>query len=436
MSLTEWKNEFEGKRIAIWGYGMEGQSTYRLIRRLLPDQVLTIADGGKNLEKAKQETVNTQCVNDQDVNFSDYDLIMKAPGIVVPPGMDKTNISGETQLFLKHYADRCIGITGTKGKSTTTSLVYALLKDHMPTVLVGNIGKPCFEAVDEMERGAAAAFEISCHQLEFCPYSPHIGVYLNLYEEHLDHYGSFEAYGNAKFNILKHQKTGDIAIIHSDLKQYISQLKEAPLLIGKDIYAEGNCLHIPQHSINIQKCRLIGDHNYQNLAVAYYIAKLYDVNDDEIQKACAQFVPLHHRLEDLGVHNGFRYVNDSISTIGQAAIAALEALDDVGTILIGGNDRGIEYDELENYLHGHTGFNVIFMYATGHRIYQEMDKKHILRDGFYQCKDLYEAMNLARKITPEGKIILLSPAASSYDHFKNFEERGKVFARLAEENNV
>jgi UDP-N-acetylmuramoylalanine--D-glutamate ligase len=431
MSLESWKQEFEGKNVLIWGYGMEGRSTYAFIRRLLPEQRITIADGGKNLDKARNETVHTVCLSDRDVDFSQYDLIMKAPGIVVPEAQDKSNLSGETQLFLKHYRKRTIGITGTKGKSTTTSLIAALLSEKYPTVLVGNIGKACFDAIDEMEKGALAAFEISCHQLEFCPYSPHVGIFLNLYEEHLDHYGTFEKYGNAKFNIVKHQEEGDVSVLWQELPQYIDKAPVKPVLIGKDIRNEGKTLYIPGHSLTIEDCKLIGSHNYQNLAVAWYAASLYGISEEEVKHACSTFQPLHHRLEDLGIIHGHRYVNDSISTIGQACIAALKAVDGVGTVLVGGMDRGIEYDELEAYLHERKDVQVIFMYATGDRILHEMKQKHLLRDGLYQTDDLSGAVALAKKITPEGRTILLSPAASSYDHFKNFEERGRIFEKLA-----
>jgi UDP-N-acetylmuramoylalanine--D-glutamate ligase len=176
---------------------------------------------------------------------------------------------------------------------------------------------------------------------------------------------------------------------------------------------------------------LIGDHNYQNLAVAYYAAEQYGISDEQVLDACRHFVPLHHRLEDLGENNGIRYVNDSISTIGQACIQALRSIQNVDTVLIGGMDRGISYAELENYLYERKDVQVIFMYATGHRIFAEMKEKTLMRDGLYQTEDLNEAVSLAKQLTRKGHTCLLSPAASSYDHFKNFEERGKIFEKLA-----
>lgn len=429
MSLQSWKEEFEGKKILIYGFGLEGRGTYQLIRRLCPDLEITIADGGKGAERAKEETTKTIVISDHNLNLSEYDLVMKSPGIVLKEGTDLSNISGEAQLFLKHYRNQTIGITGTKGKSTTTSLVAALLKEQYKVELVGNIGRSCFDVIDEMEDGALAAFEISCHQLEYCNTSPHIGVYLNLYEEHLDHYGSFKKYGDAKSHVFTNQEEGDIAILNQELTQYIPKSLNKPVLIGKDIYNKDKHLYIPGKDLEIKECNLIGNHNYTNLAVAYYIASLYGIRDEQVKHAAKTFSPLHHRLEDLGEKDGIRYVNDSISTIGQATIQALKALKNVETVLVGGMDRGIEYHELEEYL-SKEDVKVIFMYATGHRIHKEMKENNQLREHIYEVEDLEAAVNLAKEITSKGNTILLSPAASSYDHFKNFEERGDIFKSL------
>ncbi|MDD6366388.1 MAG: Mur ligase family protein, partial [Stecheria intestinalis] len=304
MELESWKAEFEGKKVLIWGYGMEGKSSYAFIRSLLPDQKLMIADSGNEdrLENIRKETSDTEVLSDAAVDFSEYDLILKSPGIVIPEGFPKEHLSGEAQLFLKHYRNQVIGVTGTKGKSTTTSLVHAVLSEKYRTHLVGNIGKACFDVIPDMQEGDLAAFELSCHQLEFCPYSPHAAVYLNLFEEHLDHYGTLERYGAAKANIFRHQQKGDLTILNQNLP-YCREVADA-ILIGKDIRAEGNHLIVPGHEIDVNDCRLIGSHNYLNLAVAYEIGLRYGISDSQFLHAAANFQPLHHRLEDLGEFHG------------------------------------------------------------------------------------------------------------------------------------
>lgn len=433
MELESWKAEFEGKKVLIWGYGMEGKSSYAFIRSLLPDQKLMIADSGNEdrLENIRKETSDTEVLSDAAVDFSEYDLILKSPGIVIPEGFPKEHLSGEAQLFLKHYRNQVIGVTGTKGKSTTTSLVHAVLSEKYRTHLVGNIGKACFDVIPDMQEGDLAAFELSCHQLEFCPYSPHAAVYLNLFEEHLDHYGTLERYGAAKANIFRHQQKGDLTILNQNLP-YCREVADA-ILIGKDIRAEGNHLIVPGHEIDVNDCRLIGSHNYLNLAVAYEIGLRYGISDSQFLHAAANFQPLHHRLEDLGEFHGIRYVNDSISTIGQSCIQALKTLPETDTVLVGGMDRGIEYQELEDYLASRNDLHIIFMYATGKRIYEELKEQGRLTDNMVLTDDLSSAMVIARTATRPHHICLLSPAASSYDHFRNFEERGDIFARMAKD---
>ena len=433
MSLQAWRDEFANKNVVIWGYGREGQATYRFIRRLLPEQNLTIVESkaGPSLEKAKADTIHTSCLCEADVDLNSFDLILKSPGIVIPDFIDTHKITGEAELFIKHYRDHIVGITGTKGKSTTTSLVAALLKEKYQVCLVGNIGIPCFEAIDEMENGEYAALELSCHQLEICRYSPKYAVFLNLYEEHLDHYGTMEKYGLAKSHIFTNQMQGDTVIMHEEMKDFIKLSLNTSYLIGKDITAHGTTLCIPGHQLDASNAKLIGEHNYRNLAVAYFIANKLGVSDESVMKAIASFRPLAHRLEDLGEYKGIRFINDSISTIGQSCIQALESIENVDTVLVGGMDRGIEYDEVEDYLHARKDVHVIFMYATGKRIYSEMEQKGLLRPGLYQVENLEEAVALAKKITRPHHACVLSPAASSYDHFKNFEHRGDVFRKLA-----
>ncbi len=420
-----WIKEFEHKNILIWGYGMEGKSTYNFIRSLLPEQTLTIVD--KKIENVK-DTTNTILLSEEDAHFNDYDLIMKAPGIVVPSTIDKSKITGQAPLFLKHYRNQTIGVTGTKGKSTTTSIIAKVLSTKYKTFLVGNIGKACFDVIDELTEDALVAFEISCHQLEYSTYSPHVAIYINLFDEHLDHYGTFENYGRAKDQIFLHQKEDDILIIHEDIQNRAGNRDK--ICIGKDIYAIGHVLHNGNKQLEVKECSLKGEHNYQNLAVAYKVAELYGIRDEEFLEAVKEFKPLKHRLEVIGTVDGVVYVNDSISTIGETCIQALDTYPNTSVVLIGGMDRGIHYDKLEEALFTRKDVQVIFMYATGKRIHKEMKEKGLDRSDLYDVEDLDEAVALAKKIARPNSVCMLSPASTSYDHFKNFEARGEYFRKL------
>ena len=431
MNRAEWKQEFEGKRILIWGFGREGKSSLRWIRTLCPELPVDIAE--KNVGPSLMEAASAFCgvtvLSQEDADFASYDMVIKSPGIVIPAGMDRSNITQQTHLFLKHHGHQTVGITGTKGKSTTTSLCHAVLSASYHTHLIGNIGIPCFDILDELDDADLCAFEVSCHQLEDCPYSPHTAVYLNLYEEHLDHYADFQAYGDAKANVFRHQKDGDTVILGKDLP-YTSERPDA-LLIGTDIRAEGNTLFVKDRQITVSETKLIGSHNMVNLATAWAVGMQYGISAEDFLRAAAAFQPLPHRLEYIGERDGIRFVNDSISTIGQASIAALESLPDTDVVLIGGMDRGIEYEELEEYLSAHPELNAVFMYATGKRIYEELQARSLIHDRMFLCETLSEALACGIRHCRRGHILLLSPAASSYDHFKNFEERGEEFRRMA-----
>ncbi|MDY5997951.1 MAG: UDP-N-acetylmuramoyl-L-alanine--D-glutamate ligase [Erysipelotrichaceae bacterium] len=415
--------EFKDKKVLIWGLGREGNSTYRLLRSLLPDQLLYICDNKADLSSYD----NTVKVLQEDLVFDDYDIIMKAPGIICDR---HDNITGQTDIFLKHFKNNVIGITGTKGKSTTSSLTYHILHNYYPnSFLVGNIGVPCFEILDKMNEDSIVVFELGCHQLEFSKHSPHVAIILNIYEEHLDHYHTFENYYQTKLRAVRYQNENDIALINMDIEY---DTKAKVYLLGKDIRNENNALIFNDDRVIIEDTRLIGEHNYYNMAICYAIGRLYGLSDDDIKKAIASFKPLEHRLEPFLKVNGITYVNDSISTINETCIMAIKALKDVDTVLIGGLDRHIDYHLLEDFIGDCDVKHIILMYDSGRRIYDEMkDKK-----GFERCylvEDLQQACDLAISLCHSG-ICLLSPAAASYDHFKNFEERGAIFKAMVKKH--
>ncbi len=427
--LKKWIELFQNKNIAIWGYGKEGKSSYQFIHRLLPEQKLTIIDL-PHTEVFKNPPENTIVKTIDEVILSDYEYILKSPGIVLKPEQKLETITSQSELFMKMYRSQVIGVTGTKGKSTTSSLIYHLLKQEREVVLLGNIGKPCFEGIDDMEEGNLAVIELSCHQLEYTEVSPHIAIFLNLYEEHLDHYGSFVNYALAKANIYLYQEEGDLAIVNSNLPSFLPKPKKA-WLIGQNIYTQDNIFHTPLHNMPIPKTHLIGHHNELNMAVAVSVAQYIGINEKNIKHGLESFCPLEHRLEYVGLYNGLHYVNDSISTIGQSCIQAISSLPLVQTVLIGGMDRGIEYHELEDFIHQHDDLNYIFMYATGKRILKELG---VTKSNYFYTPTLKEAVKKAQSITDKGRMILLSPAAASYDAFKNFEDRGRQFKEMVKHN--
>ena len=399
MTITE---QLDNKKVLIWGYGREGKSTENFLKTHCNCTKLDIYEGS--------------C---EELPIDDYDMVIKSPGISHLEYNEK--ITSQTQLFLSEFADRTIGVTGTKGKSTTVSLLYEVLSKCLdrPVMLVGNIGYPCFDFVDDIKNNTVIVYELSCHQLCNLTVSPHIAVFLNLFEEHLDYYHSFENYFKAKKNIALHQKEEDFVFIGENVPAF--PVNSKLMTVGKN--ETSFSLKIP------------GEHNQINANFVFQIAeKLYGIEEGRIRKAMEDFAGLSHRLEYVCTKNGIRFYDDSISTIPEAAVQSVKSVDNVQTVLIGGMDRGIDYSVLVDFIKEREDVKFICMYETGDRIYRElMERNGLPFSNCILCTDLTEAVKKAAELTEDGKACVLSPAAPSYKYFKNFEERGDVFKNLIKE---
>lgn len=436
----------KGKRVLLLGFGREGQSTYHVLRQLGSYEKLDIAD---RLSPKEEPDKDVLWISGPDYQkcLDNYDVVFKSPGIVLEkePGAYSCRILSQTEVFFSCFRDQIIGITGTKGKSTVTTLLYHLLRHWgTDTLLVGNIGIPCLDHMEEVNAGTRIVFELSCHQLEYMTVSPHIGILVNIHEEHLDHYGTMEKYVEAKRQIFRHQKASDLLICNlqclpepgtcpSQLIQAGMNASGAELNVkdegdGTWIYFQDRAFRIPGDEI-----RLLGQHNYFDIGIAYSVCAILGMDDRTFEEGLKTYEPLPHRLQYLGERGGVKYYDDSISTICDATIQALKTLKDTDTVLIGGMDRGIDYRELIEYLSLCQVPHIILMESTGKRIYQEIYKYYPDfkdRSRLILAEHLEDGVRRAREITRPGHSCLLSPAAASYGIFKNFEERGEAFARL------
>lgn len=387
--------KFDNKKILIWGYGREGKSTEEFLKNCCNPESVDIFEGKRD-----------------EFDESQYDYVIKSPGIVMDD--DDPRFTSQTEIFLETYRDNVVGITGTKGKSTTSALLYHSLKECLPqrVILLGNIGEPCLNYFDEIEEDTVVVFEMSCHQLAHVKVSPKVAVFLNIYEEHLDYYKTFEKYYAAKCNITKYQRSGDSFYV-GDQVPVIETKADREVIKREDV---------PDFHLQI-----LGDHNNYNALFAYRIAtEIYKAEGKNVKKSLSSFTGLDHRLKFIGTVNGVDYYDDSISTIPNAAIAALGAVKNAYSIIIGGMDRGINYDSLIEYIKNHDEFYYIFAYASGKRIYESVG----VRENRVCLDNLEQAVAKAKEVTPEGKACLLSPASASYGYFKNFEHRGEVFKEL------
>ena len=416
-------NYLTGKSILVLGYGREGKSALDFIQHNLPDADYAVADQNPlNLDDVK-----TFSGDDYLRHVEEYDIIIKSPGIptrnfVAEDQLPK--ITSLTDLFLRFCQNPIIGITGTKGKSTTSSLIHHLLKQTgRDTILVGNIGIACFDSIDQINENTIIVFEISCHQLEFIQASPHVAILLNLYEEHLDHYKKAEDYYNAKKNIYKYQGTNDI-LIYGDIFQHTSREEIAELPMHKiDIYHD---IDIPKEDIHTH---LVGDHNLHNIYAAISACEAVGVDQNEALKHLDSFRGLPHRMEYVGEYDHIKFYNDSIATAQEAVINAVKALKEVDTLILGGMDRGLNYRPLVDFLRGSSVRNIILLPNTA-LVFQNLFQESDFSQKLFPVANMADAVDIAFEKTAKNHICLLSPAAASYGFYKNFEERGEDYCNL------
>ena len=434
-------------KVLILGYGREGKSTYNFIRKYLKDKHLFIADSNeglfeKNEELKEDNNITLILGNNYLDNLNDYDLIIKSPGInfkYVDYSSFENKITSQIDLFLRYSICKTIGVTGTKGKSTTSSLIYHVISNIYPnTLFAGNIGIPVFEKIEEANEDTIFVLELSCHQLKFVKASPNISILLNLYEEHLDLYKSYEEYVNAKLNIFKYQKYNDYKIWGLDSKESIKYFKDdnntfvySTKDTNKGVTIKEDGLYINNQLIYLKsrKRNILGEHNYINIAPVLIVAKILNLDMNRVCDLIDTFKPLEHRLEYVGNYKGIDFYNDSISTIPMSTINCINAIDNAYTIIIGGLDRGIDYSELIDYLYNSNKIKVIIcLKDTGYKIADTLlskDTNKILLKAI----DMKDVVRLALLYTPKNKACMLSPAAASYNTYKNFEERGKDYKK-------
>lgn len=412
------------KSVLILGFGREGKSTYNYIRRYLPEKKLTVADGKE--QNIDDENVAVVCGENYLDCLGGFDVVIKSPGIsfaeVEIP--ENTFVTCQTDLFLKYAPCKKVGVTGTKGKTTTSTLIYKMLRaGNADCVLMGNMGLPVLDYIDEMTGDKTAVIELSSHQLEFTHSSPQVAVITNIYEEHLEHYkGGMSGYVNAKLNIVRYQGKDDTFIYNGSqgVDRFINpeEIKSRKIAVSEE----------DKLPFTLDNPRLKGRHNRHDVLYALAAARLFNVSDQHAAEAAADFEGIEHRMEPVGEYRGISFYNDCIATVPRAVMCSVEALSPQ-TLIIGGLDRGIDYTDFAADLENSGVEVIIGTKTTGHKIIDMMlsagTKKQLVK-----AENLEEAVKTAFEKTQKGRVCVLSPAASSYNEYKNFEEKGRRFKEL------
>lgn len=426
------------RRIVILGFGLEGQSSLRFLLTGHFNNEIAVVD--RNAEIKKHQLIIEN--NIQSFGGKDYllylkkdDFIIKSPGVKLGEEFKGFEIHSQTSLFLEKFPNHIIGITGTKGKSTTSTMIYQILKkQNCDVFLVGNIGQPAFDLVSQIKPHTKIVYELSAHQLQCVNHGPKYAILLNLMPEHLDFFINKEYYYKAKLQIFNNQPNDHFAYVSPSFQEIATSFKSLNFSENKSI--------ISQHQIKLNEefvlepadlKYLLGEHHIQNIHALVELVLHLKLDLEMAIDSIKNFHPLPHRQELLGDKNGLRFINDSISTIPQSAIQAVKAVGKVDYLILGGLDRGVDYSSLIEFLAETSLIKVFFLGDAGRRIHRELVEieKH-LKFRYSISDKLQDIKNELLEI--KKGTVLLSPAAASYDAFKNFEARGDYFRKVFEKN--
>lgn len=432
------------KKIFILGMGKSGVSVAKLLAK---DNHVLITDinceDEKTITSLEDLGVNVIITDQQNQIFDDsYDYVVKNPGVKLNHPVvlkaEKYHIPVLTELEIAYrYLPevKIVGITGSNGKTTATTIIYEFLKRAELSVhLAGNIGYPLCSQINEIKKGDILVVEISSHQLvNLDKFKVDIAVLTNLYQVHLDFFGTYEKYKLNKLRIFNNQDEKCVAVLNKGDKEvyeltqnlkakkfYFSSKGEADICIEN-----GAIVYKGEKIIELSDIRVKGIHNYENIMAAILVAKQFNISNEVIDEVLNNFAGVEHRIEFVTKINGREFYNDSKATNVDSTITALKSFDNDVILILGGLDRGHSFEPLIPYLK-HVK-HIVCYGETKMRI-----KKFSLENGIdvTVTDNLEEATKAAYNISSEGDTILLSPACASWDQYKNFEIRGEDFKRV------
>lgn len=439
-------------KIAIAGFGTEGRAALDYFEG--QGRELTILDfKKKEIPPEFKNKVRFRFGADYLDNLQEFDLIFRSPGI---PYLTKQfepvrrKLTSLTRYFLEKCPCKIIGVTGTKGKGTTTTLLCEILKkDKRRRVFCGgNIGQPPIAFLDQLKKDDLAVLELSSFQLQDAEISPHIAVVLSISPDHMDHHADMAEYAEAKKNIVKFQKKSDFAVIDFDGEYGENFAKATAAKISKisirKAVNEGGFLKAGRLVVRHGKIGaivgtkgetgLVGEHNLKNILAAAVAASLAGADIPAITEAIKEFKGLPHRLEFIREFKDAKFYNDSASTNPQTAIAAARAFSGPIILIVGGADKNTDFSPLGRELARNLNVRtVVIMGQTKPKIEKAVEEAIIANGGRNPALELIaaesyqEAFMVARMLAQGGDTVLLSPACASFDMFENYRQRGDIF---------
>ncbi len=429
-------------KIAILGYGNQGRAALEYWQSLGHD--VTVCDANPDIEVP--QGVSKQVGPNYLQNLSRFDLLVRTPILhprqITEANADSPDILEKTTSVTNEFFRVCptkniIGVTGTKGKGTTSTLIARLLEANGKTVhLGGNIGTPPLDLLkNNISENDWVVLELANFQLIDLKYSPHISVCVMVNEEHLDWHTDFEEYLTAKQQLFVHQNPQDIAIYYAE-NEYSSRIASAspgkiiPYMTKPGAEVNGGQIVIQGQSIcQVSELRLLGKHNWQNVCAA--LTAVWQVTQDvrAIRSTLTTFEGLPHRLELVRAVDDVSYYNDSFASGPGATQAAIDAIETMKVLIIGGHDRMLDLKELAGHIKANavTIRKVLLIGASSQRMAEALRRAGFDNFELSQAKTMPEMVSQARNLTQNGDAVLLSPGFASFDMFKNFEDRGVKF---------
>lgn len=440
---------FENKKIFILGMARSGYEAAKLLSDYNNEIIVT--DGKEQKEELVSELeslgVKVIITSDQLSLLDDsFDYVIKNPGIkydnpvVVKAKELGIKVINEVEMAYS-FLDKSvniIGVTGSNGKTTTTTLISEFMKNSFDNVyLGGNIGIPLSNFVRDIKPNSYLVLEISDHQLcDMYNFKTNVSVLTNITPTHLDFHKSYEVYQMTKKKIFNNHTSDDLAVINKDDEvsmKITDDIKSTKVYYGHDktnlaYYDEEGIYYDGKLVIKLDDIILKGKHNYQNIMGAIIAVKKYGVTDEVIQKVLKEFKGVEHRLEYVDTINGVTYYNDSKATNCVSTITALNSFDKPTILLLGGYDRGHSFHDLDDSMKNVKC--VVCFGETKNRIEEFCNDLNI---KCYKNDTLKEAMNVVKDICTPGDVVLLSPACASWDQYDKFEDRGDEFKNLVRE---
>ena len=453
--LEEFNNFLDGKQVAIIGMGVSNipllDYFYDKNAKVTVFSTNVLSD--EIMEKINKYRYEVELGEDNLSRLKGFDIIFRSPSALPTKHEFQSAVkkgailTSEIEMVLKLAPCKIIGVTGTEGKTTTTSLIYEICKKAgYNCFLGGNIGKPIFTKINQMKPEDIVILELSSFQLMGMTVSPNIAVVTNIFPDHLNVHKSYEEYQDAKKSIYRNQTEEGIVILNKDneiTEKFADEVKGKTIFFSstkklKNGYVydredgfikkctDGKCEKI----LNKNDIKLRGVHNYENICSALAATETVASKEAQIE-AVKNFKGVEHRLEFVREIDGVKYYNDSIGTSPASTIAGLNAFDENIILLAGGSDKGLDYKEIGEVIAKKVG-TLILTGPTAQKI-EEATKQALSEEKnieIIHTNNLEESVKVAKEKAKEGDIVLLSPASASFDAFKNFEERGKYFKTL------